>query len=118
MYAKSLLKDMKYTSSAMENINKIISEFIRIKNDLGIVDIDITYFLFKTNIPKRELYDTFHILMEEKLIVKKIYIVCPNCMHDQKIINAKKIVKCYRCGLYFDIDTNIEKFALQEEINI
>lgn len=118
MCAKNLLKDMKYTSSAMENIDKVISEFIRIKNDIGIVDIDITYFLFKTNISKRELYDTFHILMEEKLIVKKIYTVCPNCMYDQKIINTKKIVKCNRCGFYFDIDTNIEKFALKEEINI
>ena len=56
--------------------------------------------------------------MEEKLVVKKIYTVCPNCMYDQKIINAKKIVKCDRCGFYFDIDTNVEKFALREEINI
>ncbi|NFH82657.1 hypothetical protein FDA28_04420 [Clostridium botulinum] len=103
---------IKSMNSAHSEINVILNEFQRIGQEVGNIEIPITYFLTSTNLLKEEIYEVIHLLIECGIVIKSEYVECPYCLNEEKIIHDNIQKRCNRCKEYFDQETIIEKFML------
>lgn len=118
MYVESLLNTIDCTKSMMCDIRKILTMFIDLERKNSIKYVDLNYFLFETNINKKDLYYIFHLLIDIGIIEKKIFSICPTCLYENIFIESKEIIKCNRCNNYFNEEMLIEKFALKEGLDL
>lgn len=109
MFAKNLSKKIQYLMNTDNNYKKVLNTFF--KSDEK--EMTIIYFLKETKIPKDELYEIFHVLLEYDVIGYNEYTRCPNCMSMQKINFKSDISSCKNCRIVYFNDYNIEKFYLK-----
>ena len=89
-----------------------------VEKNLYIKYIDLNYFLFMTNITKKNLHNIFHILIDIDVVEKRYFSICPRCLNESKISGSQEIIKCSRCKKYFDEENIIEKFAIKGKIEL
>ncbi|MBB6623846.1 hypothetical protein H7E67_10445 [Clostridium gasigenes] len=104
--------ETKYMTSVNCDIKLIVEKFVLVEKELGIKDIDLTYFLFTLKLSKTRLYDAFHIMIEQNIIKQQDYSICDNCMNEEIVYTSLKLNKCNRCKKYYEQDHMIEKFRL------
>lgn len=116
MCVKNSSMVMEYMNSAHNEVESILNVFRQAREDFGVNEIPMEYFLITTNtLSKDKIYELIHKLIECGVVSREQYIRCPYCLDEEKIFSENDIkYKCRRCKEYYDFPTIIEKFKLEE----